>query len=86
MDFGVKTSERMFSDVVPIQLNKSLYSQYTVSEKAHVIFADFRPNLTGVFEPLNVYFHLWDSVRIYHLSSLYYHVISALLVLMLGSS
>ena len=49
MDFGVKTSERIFSDVVWIQLNSSLYSQVTELQMAHVIIVDFRPNLTGVF-------------------------------------
>ena len=39
----------MFSDVVQIQLNKCLYSQFTALQGAHVIIADFRPKLTGVF-------------------------------------
>ena len=48
-DFGVKTLERMFSDVAQIQLNTSLYSQFTALQRAHVIIADFWPKLTGVF-------------------------------------
>ena len=48
MGFDVKTSERMFSDVVQIQLNTILYSQFTALERAHVINAYLRPKLTGV--------------------------------------
>ena len=58
MDFGLKTSERMFSDVEQIQLNASVYSQYTALHRAHVNIADFRPKLTGVLESFHVYFHL----------------------------
>ena len=47
MDLGVKTSGRMFSDVVQIQLN-TLYSQFNALQRAHVIIADIRPKLTGV--------------------------------------
>ena len=49
MDFVVKTSGRMFSDVVQIQPNTSLYSQFTALQGAYVFIADFRPKLTGVF-------------------------------------
>ena len=49
MDFEVKTSWEMFSDVVQIQLDTSLYSQFTALQRAHVIIADFRPKFTGVF-------------------------------------
>ena len=49
MDFGVKTLKQMFSDVVQLQLNTSLFSQFTALEKARVIIAGFRPKLTGVF-------------------------------------
>ena len=49
MDFGVKTSEWMFFDVVQIQLNTSLYSQFTALQRAHVIIAAFRPKPTDVF-------------------------------------
>ena len=48
-DFGVKLSGRMFSDVVHIQLNTSLYSQFDALQRAHVVNADFRLKLTGVF-------------------------------------
>ena len=41
MDFGVKTSERVFSGVVQIQLNTSVCSQFTALQRAHVIIADF---------------------------------------------
>ena len=47
MDFEAQTLERMFSDVVQIQLNTSLYIQLTALQRAHVIVADFRPKLTG---------------------------------------
>ena len=57
MDFGVKTSGRMFSDLVRIQLNTNPYSKFTALRRAHVIIADFRPKLTGVFYSLNLYFH-----------------------------
>ena len=49
IDFGMKTSELMLSDVVQIQLKTSLYSHYTSLQRADVNFADFRPKLTGVF-------------------------------------
>ena len=49
MNFGVKTSERMFSDVVQIQPNISLYSQFTAIQRALVNIAVLRPKLTGVF-------------------------------------
>ena len=49
MDFGVKKSERMFFNVVQIQLNTSLYSQFTASQRAHVIIAVFWLKLTGSF-------------------------------------
>ena len=56
MDFEVKTSERMFSDVVQIQLNTRLNGQFTSLQRAHVVIAGFRPKLTGVFLSLKVYF------------------------------
>ena len=49
MNLGVKTSERMFYDVVQIQLNTSVYSQFESLQRAHVIIAGLRPKLTGVF-------------------------------------
>ena len=49
MNLGVKTSERMFSDKVQMQLNISLYSLFTALQSACVIIADFRPKPTGVF-------------------------------------
>ena len=49
MDIGVKTSVQMFSDVVQIQLNSSLCSQFTALQRAYVFIAGFRPKLTGVF-------------------------------------
>ena len=49
MEFGVKTSGRMFSDVVQIQLNTNLYIQFIALQTANVIIADFQPKLTGVF-------------------------------------
>ena len=49
MDFAVKTSGRMFSEVVQIQLNTRLNSQITALQRAHLIIADSRPKLTGVF-------------------------------------
>ena len=64
MDFGTKTSERMFSDVRQIQLTVSLYSQFTALQTAHVIISGSQPKLTDVFLSLNVYFHLWAPVRI----------------------
>ena len=49
MDFGMKISEQMFSDVVQIELNTSLYGQFSELQSAHVIIADFRPKFAGVF-------------------------------------
>ena len=49
VDFGVKTLERMCSDVVQLQLSVNLYSQFTALRRAHVNIADFWPKLTGVF-------------------------------------
>ena len=49
MDFAVETSKRMFSDVVQIQLDTSLYSQYTALQRAHVTIADFWLKLTRGF-------------------------------------
>ena len=49
MDLGVKTLGRMFSDVVQIELNTSLHSQYTALQRLHLVIADFRPKPTGVF-------------------------------------
>ena len=49
MDFGLKTSERMFSDVVQFQLNTSVYSQFTALQRAYVNIAGFLTKLTGVF-------------------------------------
>ena len=78
VDFGVKTSERMCSDVVQIQLNIDLNSQFTALRGAHVIIADFWPKLTGEFLSLNVlciffcefqskssgkWCHCWESKR-----------------------
>ena len=48
-DFGVKTSGRMFTDVVQIQFSTSLYSQFTALPRGHVNIAYFRPKLSGVF-------------------------------------
>ena len=41
MDIGVKTTGRIFSDVVQIQVNTSIYSHFTALQNAHVNFADF---------------------------------------------
>ena len=41
MDVEVKTSERMFYDVVQIQLDIGLYSQFTALQRAHVIYRRF---------------------------------------------
>ena len=58
LDFGMKTWGRMFSDVVQIQLKTSLYTQFNALQRAHVIIAGFWPKLFGIFESLNVHFHL----------------------------
>ena len=49
MDFGVKTSERMISDVVQIQLHTSLYSQLSALQTAQIYIADFRSKTTDDF-------------------------------------
>ena len=49
LNFGVKTSGRMFSYVVQIQLNTSLYSQLTALQRAQISIADFRSKTTGIF-------------------------------------
>ena len=41
MDFIVKTSGQMFSDMVQIQLNTSLFSQFTTIHRVHIIIANF---------------------------------------------
>ena len=45
IDFGVKISGRMFSDVVQIQASKSLYSRFTALQSAHVNIANFWPKV-----------------------------------------
>ena len=49
MEIGVKTSGRMFSDVVQVQLNTNLYIQFIALQTANVIIPSIQPKLTGVF-------------------------------------
>ena len=48
MDIGVKTSGRMFYNVVQIRLDTSLYSQFTALQRAHVIISGFLLKLTCI--------------------------------------
>ena len=48
MDIGVKTSGRMFYNVVQIRFDTSLYSQFIALQRAHVFIAGFRLKLTCI--------------------------------------